>query len=212
MNNLDQRNDNFIHKKSRFSYSISCAIMLITYIVTLGISYVLLRVFEASVSDKILRYFIVDLIATGIVFFFSFSFKNSSLYDPYWWTIPIGMALYLFINLGNYYFFSIVTIILMSLYTLRHLFNYARSWSGFTHEDFRYLDFKKKLTEYMWLYWPLSFFGFHIFPTLLTYTASIPFLYIFYTDNPHIYALIIIGFITSFIGIIIEYYADNQLP
>jgi steroid 5-alpha reductase family enzyme len=37
---------------------------------------------------------IADIVATAIVFIFSFLAGNSSMYDPYWSVIPVPIALY----------------------------------------------------------------------------------------------------------------------
>ena len=58
---------------------------------------------------------IVDVIATVIIYFFSFYFKNSSIYDPYWSVIP-PIILFYFICIVNEINFQAYFLLFSSLF------------------------------------------------------------------------------------------------
>ena len=83
--------------------------------------------------------------ATVIIYIGSIIHKNSSLYDPFWSVAPIPIVLYFClihdtnISIVNSLFIAIPILI----WAIRLTRNWAISWPGFIHEDFRYVDLKK---------------------------------------------------------------------
>jgi len=117
--------------------------------------------------------FVADLVATVVVFAFSMVFDNSSIYDPYWSVAPPLIALYWLTAGGlpeKIPFRSLLTLALVALWASRLTFNWARRWSGIRHEDWRYRAFRGR---YKSLYWPVSFFGIHLFPTLIVFLGCL---------------------------------------
>jgi steroid 5-alpha reductase family enzyme len=55
---------------------------------------------------------------------------------------------------------------LICLWGLRLTFNWARGWSGLSHEDWRYVDIRAVSKK---LYWPASFMGIHFMPTTIVF-------------------------------------------
>ena len=47
------------------------------------------------------RVLIVNIIATVVIYIFSYAFKNASFYDPYWSLQPIVIVLFLIIEAGE---------------------------------------------------------------------------------------------------------------
>jgi steroid 5-alpha reductase family enzyme len=116
---------------------------------------------------------VADLMATIIIFFFSLALNNSSMYDPYWSVKPMVIAGYYFIAFfpGEVPVRQILVLALMLLYGIRLTSNFYRDWPGLSHEDWRYRNFRKQFPK---LYWPVSFFGIHFFPTLMVYLSCLP--------------------------------------
>jgi steroid 5-alpha reductase family enzyme len=117
--------------------------------------------------------FIADLVATVVVFVFSVVFNNSSMYDSYWSAAPPLIALYWLTARGIPETLaprSLVVLALVVLWAVRLTFNWARHWKGMEHEDWRYRGFRER---YGSLYWPVSFFGIHLFPTLIVFLACL---------------------------------------
>ena len=61
-----------------------------------------------------------------------------------------------------------VVIALVALWGARLTWNWTRGWTGLDHEDWRYVDIKEKTGA---LYWPVSFLGIHLLPTLWVFLA-----------------------------------------
>ena len=57
------------------------------------------------------------------------------------------------------------------LYALRLTSNFYRDWPGLQKEDFRYVSFRERFGK---AYWPVSFLGIHLFPTIMVYLGCLP--------------------------------------
>ncbi|MBM4357505.1 MAG: DUF1295 domain-containing protein [Deltaproteobacteria bacterium] len=123
----------------------------------------------------LLALFAADTVATIVVFAFSRGFDNSSFYDPYWSVAPMVFALWLPLSglpgvapLGaRHALMALVT----CAWGLRLTYNWLRGWEGLSHEDWRYVEFRKQFPRG---YWPFSFAAIHFFPTVCTFASSLP--------------------------------------
>jgi steroid 5-alpha reductase family enzyme len=61
--------------------------------------------------------------------------------------------------------------VLALLYAVRLTGNFYRDWPGLTKEDFRYVGFRRASGR---LYWPVSFLGIHLFPTIMVFLGCLP--------------------------------------
>ena len=121
--------------------------------------------------EDVVRVLIADVIATGIVFAFSVLFNNSSIYDPYWSVAPpiIVVHLMLLFPEGNYAR-QMIILGLVSFWGIRLTLNWIRGWPGLKHQDWRYTHISKKTGK---LYWPVSFLGIHLMPTLFVFMGCL---------------------------------------
>ena len=120
----------------------------------------------------LLRGLIYDVAATLIVYAFSLFADNSSVYDPYWCVLPLWLLAYWRHEATD----SARALIVMNLvwaWAIRFFVGYP--WEGWTeglsHEDWRYIDLRKKLGKG---YWPFSLSSLHLSPTLLVFGALAP--------------------------------------
>jgi len=181
----------------------------------------LLALLAAVLSGRLLRgghplfvAFIADLVATVVVFAFSMVFDNSSIYDPYWSVAPPLIALYwltaggLSVRLSAR---SLLCLVLVVAWGFRLTFNWVRRWSGIRHEDWRYREFRER---YKSLYWPVSFFGIHLFPTLIVFLGCLS-LYSAMTagaGSPRPFGLLDVAAVAvTLAAIALETTADRQL-
>ncbi len=120
----------------------------------------------------ILAALLADLAATIVVFGFSLAFDNSSLYDPYWSVAPVPIAVFWFLHAGagGHRIRQLLVLALLLAWAARLTVNCLRRWKGLGQEDWRYADFRR----FGRLYWPISFFGFHLFPTAIVFLGCIP--------------------------------------
>jgi len=151
-----------------------------------------------------------DFTATLVVFIFSVALNNSSAYDPYWSVKPLVIAVaYLFIfsieslNIRQWLVISGVL-----LYALRLTSNFYRDWPGFSHEDWRYVNFRKKFGK---AYWLVSFLAIHLFPTLMVYLGCMAMLPVFSGDGNALNGWDIFGAIVLSGSLVYAFIADEQL-
>jgi steroid 5-alpha reductase family enzyme len=110
-----------------------------------------------------------DLAATIAIFISSVIVRNSSMYDPYWSVTPVPIALYWLLRPGSNGFANprhALIFVLVCLWALRLTANWASQWRGLGHEDWRYRDIKQQTGRF---YWPVSFLGIHLMPTILVF-------------------------------------------
>jgi steroid 5-alpha reductase family enzyme len=178
----------------------------------------LLALLAATLSGRLLRgghllfiAFIADVVATVVVFAFSVVFDNSSIYDPYWSVAPPLIALYWLTAGGLTEKLSLrplLMLLLILLWAFRLTFNWARRWSGIRHEDWRYIEFRQR---YKSLYWPISFFGIHLFPTLIVFLGCLS-IYPVMAGTPRSFGLLdVFAAAVTVAAIALETTADRQL-
>ena len=167
--------------------------------------------FPFSSLHPILIAGIANIAATIIVFLFSVSLDNSSMYDPYWSLAPIGIGFFyfsLYPDGSPAAIRKILVISLLLIWGVRLTLNWAFQWRGIAHEDWRYVNMRK---NYEKTYWLVSFFGIHFFPTAMIFFGSIPlFTILSRSGNPLGYADFI-GAALMAGAIILEFTADRQL-
>lgn len=178
---------------------------------TLAISAAWLSVIYLPLSHPIYTSAIAAVIATFVIFAFSFVFNNSSFYDPFWSLISFFMMLY-FLDGTNPLFSTRSTLLFIGIvfYTLRLTGNWAYNFQGVDHEDWRYIDLQKKTGKWYWL---VSLAGIHFFPTTLTFLGSIPIYYALKTDTniSDTNWLDYVAFIVTFGGPLLSFIADEQM-
>lgn len=161
-------------------------------------------------DNLILQIAAADAVGTIGIFAFSFAFRNTSFYDPYWSVAPIVIVLYLLIHLNmapdpRQWF----ALLLVAAWGFRLTFNWARSWKGLHHEDWRYVDMHQKTGKFYWL---VSFAGLHFFPTVLVFLGCLPLIPVFASSTPDALGLWdIVGLLVGVMAISVETIADEQL-
>lgn len=149
----------------------SFANVLLAYVVALAVS---IGVgFALGDRSELWVGFAADIAATLVVFAFSVRFDNSSVYDAYWSVAPPALAVYWMLHPsaehGNGPRQAVV-LALVCIWGARLTWNWARGWPGMHHEDWRYVDYRRKTGR---LYWLVSLTGIHGFPTLLVFAGCL---------------------------------------
>jgi steroid 5-alpha reductase family enzyme len=154
--------------------------------------------------------FAADVAATIVVFGFSYVFDNSSFYDAYWSVIPPAIAVY-FIAAAAPEAVDLrqaLVLLAVSLWAVRLTWNWARGWTGLHHEDWRYVDLRASQGK---LYWIVSFFGLHFFPTLTVFVGCLPLWLALGEGTRPLGFFDAVGAACAFGGTALEFFADNQL-
>jgi len=142
------------------------------YAAGLGVAWLLARWLGPGSSPfAVVAY--ADVAATVAVFAFSVVADNTSVYDPYWSVAPLVIAPYLALRPEAEAAPAARRILVAALviaWALRLTYNWARGFQGLGHEDWRYVDFRRKTGR---LYWPVSLAGLHMFPTVQVYLGCL---------------------------------------
>lgn len=113
-----------------------------------------------------------DVAATIIVWGFGILFKNVSVYDPYWSVAP--PIIYTFWGFCKGVFNLPVLLLLIAIWYwgIRLTCNWAYTFRGMAHEDWRYTQYRK--TQPPLLFHLTNFFGLNMMPTVLVFVAMLP--------------------------------------
>jgi steroid 5-alpha reductase family enzyme len=195
----------------RYSKSTSLALVTVSYI--LAVALAILAGYVAHQQDwhPIWIAALADTVGTLVIFIFSYLFKNSSFYDPYWSVIPILIAGY-FLFLGQEVPADGMRVALcfavVCLWGIRLTWNWARSWPGLHHQDWRYDHLAKQTGK---MYWVVSFLGIHFFPTVMVFLGCLPLYPALAEGSTPAFWLDGIALLTGLIAIGFELVGDNQL-
>ena len=152
-----------------------------------------------------------DIAATVVIFFFSVMVRNSSMYDPYWSVAPVAIALFWLLQPGSNGFANprhVLIFALLCLWALRLTANWVSQWRGLKHEDWRYRDIKRQTGRF---YWPVSFLGIHLFPTILVFGGCLALWPTLSDQNTQFTWLDVVAALVTLTAIVIEATADWQM-
>jgi steroid 5-alpha reductase family enzyme len=154
-----------------------------------------------------LRLAVADAVATAVVFAFSFVVDNSSVYDPYWSVAPIVIAGWLAATGHGPAARRALVLLLVLAWALRLTWNWLRSWTGLDHEDWRYVDLRRKTGPGYWL---VSALGLHFMPTVAVFLGLLPLGPALDGVAP-LGALDALAFVVTGGAVLLETVADEQL-
>ena len=179
-----------------------------SYVLTYIVAVLAFRQF--SYLGDIYGVLVADIIATLVIFFLGLIIHNSSLYDPYWSVIPLGIAGYWW-SLSAYdvnELRKVLLMIVLVLWSVRLTLNWARSWPGFIHEDWRYGMLRKKSGDF---YPFVNLAGIHIFPTLLVFLGMLPSYFVLSQNGPSNLPLDLVAFVLGLTAVMIQLASDEKL-
>jgi steroid 5-alpha reductase family enzyme len=197
-----------------YGLTASFIICAFVYLIAITIAGAFLFFYEGDLNP-LWRGLIADVIATVVVFIFSYLFKNSSLYDPYWSVAPPLLAIYWYTTANYLPIVKNAISISICIWAIRLTLNWARGWHGLKHEDWRYVMLHDKNPKF---YWFTSFAGIHMFPTIMVFLGMLP---VFFAGNANTIPqcdaqyfskyILLTGFVICVAATIIELLADEQM-
>ena len=191
-------------------YSRSCSIALITAIYIIGAlagTLLFVKLVDIQISP-LLALFYADILATIIVWAFGLLYENVSVYDPYWSVFPpIAFLLWCFYT--HIWSLPVILILIATWYWgFRLTRNWAITFHGIAHEDWRYSQYRNNLHPA--LFHLVNFFGLNMVPTLVVFAAMLPELMLYETSASS-NILTWLGFIICLSSATIQLIADKQI-
>ena len=161
--------------------------------------------------------FLADVVATVVVWSFGLLYENVSVYDPYWSVFP-PVAFLLWAFYTGVWSLPVILLLVASWYWgWRLTRNWAITFKGIAHEDWRYTKYRSLHPA---LFHLINFFGLNMVPTLVVFAAMLPGLKLFdisanYTPSLEGragvgLALLFFGFIVCLSSATIQLIADKQ--
>lgn len=168
----------------------------------------ILTYFQFENSSYIRSFLLADIAMTIVAFLFSIWKRNSSVYDAYWSVIPFYFVVgWIILEPATLTIWSGLIYLTLSIWSWRLTLNWARSWDGFQHEDWRY----RNLALQTGIWYPIvNFLGIHLFPTCMVFLCMWP-LFSIPEGGEVSLILCLAGVMVSALGIYLEWIADNQL-
>lgn len=187
-------------------------------VVYFAVNHVPILGFTAS-SQPIIALLIADVVATIVVWAFGLLYENVSVYDPYWSVFPpIAFLLWAFYT-GVWSLPVILLLVATWYWGWRLTRNWAITFKGIGHEDWRYTKYRSLHPA---LFHLINFFGLNMVPTLVVFAAMLPGLKLFEPENlvytlsaeGGLYsvsgAVLILGFLVCLSSATIQLIADKQ--
>jgi steroid 5-alpha reductase family enzyme len=183
-------------------------LIIIFFIYLVAITLGIFAYVSLNLDSVILSVFIANLAATLFIFLVGLPFQNASLYDPYWSVIPPVITIGLSLLWGRFLDIEVILLNLaLLIWAIRLTYNWAKLWTDFSHQDWRYTLIKKQ-TKKLWLL--SNFLAIHFFPTVIVYVQLIGAItYIQYAQGISWIALV--GFVLIVFATYIQYRADHQM-
>ena len=160
-------------------------------------------------AHPLMQVLVANVVATVVIFACSLVTRNSSFYDAYWSVAPPLAALYLIFTPGDAIALrQVLVAAVILLWAIRLTGNWAYGWLGFAHEDWRYRDLAAAAGR---LWWPLSFLGIHLFPTLMVYAGCIALYPALVAGNEPLGWLDGLALLAGIASVWLEFTADRSL-
>ena len=167
--------------KRAYSKWVSIALITAIYVIAGIIGW---QVFQSSVHSlnlhPLIALFIADIVATVVVWAFGLLYENVSVYDPYWSVFPPVAFLAWAFYTGVWSMPVILLLIASWYWGWRLTRNWAITFKGIAHEDWRYTKYR---SLHPVLFHLVNFFGLNMVPTLVVFAAMLPGLKLYEVSN-----------------------------
>ena len=185
------------------SRKLSVLFTIIVYALALAVA---LFVYRRVSGGVLFRVFAADVAATVFVYAVSLPLGNASVYDPYWSVAPVVILPLCMADFGVWNAGTIVLLVCVSYWGIRLTANWAYTFKGYDHQDWRYTMLREKTGA---LYPLVSLLGIMLFPTLVVFGCLLPALHYIQTGGVNLFTLI--GFSLCLSAATLQLIADIQL-
>ena len=165
-----------INMKRTYSKLGSIALIAAIYLLGAAAGIILFFRLEAIAVPPLWALFCADVLATVVIWLFGLLYENVSVYDPYWSVFPpVTFLLWAFYT--HTWSLPVIFVLVASWYWgWRLTRNWAITFKGIAHEDWRYTQYRSKHPA---IFHIINFFGLNMMPTLVVFLAMLPGLELF---------------------------------
>ena len=146
-----------------------------------------LYVYSRMRGSVYVRVFAADVAATVFLYLVSLPLGNASVYDPYWSVAPLVILPLCMLEFGAWNAGTIALLVCVAYWGIRLTANWAYTFHGYDHQDWRYTMLAEKSGA---LYPLVSLFGIMLFPTLVVYLCLLPALHYIQTGGVNLFTLL----------------------
>ncbi len=190
-------------KKIKESRAASFVTVTLVYVIATAVGITIYNVLDYSWWLSLLM---ADVAATAVTFIFSIVFNNASVYDPYWSVQP-PVILFAFFTTQKPTAFGVLLLVAVSFWAIRLTANWAYTFSGLCHQDWRYTMLEEKTGAF---YPFVNLLGIHMVPTLVVWGCILPAVYaILYGIRANLGSIIFIC--VSLLAALMQGVADVQM-
>jgi steroid 5-alpha reductase family enzyme len=180
------------------------------YVVAVGAGAAWLLYGPSATGRLWLDAFTADVIATLVVFVFSRAYGNSSFYDAFWSVIPPLLLVYWWAAgpLGLDSVRCWLVAIVVGYWAIRLTGNWAYSFPGLHHEDWRYPQLRDGAGRWEFL---ADLFGIHLIPTVQVFLGMLPVYVAVTRPGDGLMWLSWLAFAIGIAAVTLELVADTQM-
>ncbi len=151
--------------------TVSIVIIGIIYLIAILLGCFVFRMLNKGLHE-LWALFLADVVATVVVWGFGLFYKNVSVYDPYWSVAPPVMFSVWAFYKSTFTLPVILLLIAVWYWGIRLTGNWAFTFKGLAHEDWRYTRYRE--TQSPFIFHVINFFGLNMMPTVLVFAAMLP--------------------------------------
>ncbi len=150
---------------------------------------------------------LLTLTATLVIYIVTCFVPDTSLYDPYWSVAPPVMLLAAMIKYGYFSVDAVLLFACVCVWALRLTVNWAVTYRGLLHEDWRYSMFREKNGPFIFAL--INLFGLQLVPTVVVYAGLVGafFVLMYGSFTP----LMAAGLAVMLAGVALEFAADVSI-
>lgn len=116
--------------------------------------------------------FAADFTATVVTWAFGLYYRNVSVYDPYWSVAPPVLLILYACVVSEVSLPAFVLLTVVTVWAVRLTGNWAVTFMGMEHEDWRYTKYRNMLHPV--LFHIVNFAGLNLMPTIVVFLAMMP--------------------------------------
>ena len=192
--------------KRDYTKACSVALIAVIYIIAGFAGWLLFDWLTMQAMPDIWALLLADVLATVVVWGFGLLYENVSVYDPYWSVFPPVVYLLWAFHTGVWSVPVILLLVATWYWGWRLTRNWAITFRGIGHEDWRYTKYR---SLHPLLFQLINLFGLNMVPTLVVFAAMLPGLQL-YEAGASANILTYIGCIVCLASATIQLIADKQ--